>query len=863
MLPSALRAQGYQIADGLPYHASSVYYVTLKNAVGENINSQFSAVEGAIGAFVGNELRGVSQWQATGKKAGEGVFVIRVWGSKDDEATATFRLRDDKGLEYQIASHDFSQDQEGTYGTPSAPVAFTLNTVTGISLPFTDITLKMGETRSIQPTLVPADHSPLLTTLKYTYSSDNAAITVSENGMITADAVGQGKVTVKVTPGNFTAQATVKVEKAPDKINVTEIKNNMASDKIEMEVGDQLLLDFSVLPENATNKAVKFTNNYEVIDIKQETETSPVTIIAKKEGQSVLTVISDDNEQITLTYNITVKKKVISVTKIEVNPTAIAAYVGESYSFTLSVLPDNATNKEVEASVGNTSIVDLDMDNKKITAKAVGTTKVVFRSKDGSNVEATLNVTVSAVPVVNLSFASQELTASKLRDNVLTLTKEETADFLPSRVELVFSKATNGEPAATATMADNTGLKWNVRGQYVGKHTVKIKYNGKEQAATCNVNIPAEYVLEKGWGWMSLYAAQGGSIALKNNGKWISLQIDANNKVEEIRSQHALLYNDPELGFFGDIESLTPSDGMYKVYCQYAQSVSNRMVLNAGYNNLKYAASMQLPAVRKGYTWVTYPHEIDHSLSALSTYLVKGAVSGDLIIGRDFFAEYDGKEWVAPDAFHFEAGKGYIYYTNSEAQHTINWGPATLGSDPAEARRIETTQAGQSDENAKTSVWEYNPYLYPECMAIVARLEGISDPENYSVGAFVGDECRGKGEAASNGLMYIAVSGERGDRVSFRLYYKPAERVLNIEGTGISFTGRAGSHSNPVVLRPDITAIDDVMCSRDLNNGSVYDLQGRPVNATSNCGPSSFRKGIYLKTVTEGGHRVTRKIISK
>ena len=67
---------------------------------------------------------------------------------------------------------------------------------------------------------------------------------------------------------------------------------------------EQVLLDFSVLPENATNKAVTFTNDYDIVDIRQETETSPVIIVAKKAGEDELTVISDDNGQATLTYYI-------------------------------------------------------------------------------------------------------------------------------------------------------------------------------------------------------------------------------------------------------------------------------------------------------------------------------------------------------------------------------------------------------------------------------------------------------------------------------------------------------------------------------------------------------------------------------
>ena len=671
VLPVALRAQGYQMSGGGHYHASSVYYVTLKDAAGEDINSQYAAVEGVIGAFVGDELRGISQWQSTGKAAGQGIFIIRVWGNKDDASTATFRLCDKQGLEYQIGSQAFSQDEEGTYGSPSAPITFTVSTVTGISLPSTEITLLVGETQSVQPELQPANHSTLLTTMKYAYSSNNAAFTVSEDGIITAIAEGQGTLTVKATPGNFTAQATVKV---------------------------------------------------------------------------------------------------------------------------------------------------------------------------------------SAVPMVTLGFASKELTVSKLYDATLTLTKEGTAAFLPSRVELVFSKAANGEPVATATMADETGLKWTLRGQYVGKHTVKIKYNGKEQSASCGINVPAEYPIQQGWGWMSFYAISNkGVLPLMTNDNWKALIIDEDNLVADIRTQQHVLHYDPKYGFLGNLIELRADEGMFKMRGDFSDDHAGTMVINVGYNNLLLGSNLPNPKVKKGYTWVNYPHEISHHIDVLNTYLKKTAAEGDLIIARNGFAEFDGEEWISEGDFTFTPGNGYIYFTESTVERSIDWGPATLGPDPAPARSIKGAEYTSTE-----TIWNYNPYLYPDCMPIVAQLDGITDPENYSVGAFVGDECRGRGEAASNGLMYIAVSGERGDKVSFRLYHKPTAMFIGIEGTGLSFTQRAGNYRNPIVLRPDMTTIGHAACDLSTDNEAVYNLQGRRITSVK-----GSKKGLYITTVTEGGHRVTRKIISK
>ena len=622
VLPLALRAQGYQLAGGGQYHASSVYYVTLKDAAGGNINSRYAAVDGAIGAFVGDELRGVSTWQRTGNNPGQGVFLVRVWGSTGDESAATFRLHDQQGLEYQIGSHAFTPGEEATYGSPSAPIVLTLSPVTGIALPFTEITLKVGETRSVQPTFLPADHSTLLSAMKYAYSSDADAFKVSDDGTLTALAVGQGKLTVKATPGNFTAQATVKVEKAPDKVPVTEIRNNMTSDHIVMEVGEQVLLDFSVLPENATNKAVTFTNDYDIVDIRQETETSPVIIVAKKAGEDELTVISDDNGQATLTYYIKVKEK--------------------------------------------------------------------------------------PLPPVTLTFAVQEITLSKLRDKELVIKKGSGDNVVPSKVELVFSQAANGEPVAVATMADDTGLKWTVRGKYVGEHSVKIKYNGEEQQATCRVNVPAEYTFAAGWDWISFYAAPSGGVSLPT--ALTSLNVDDANRIHEIRSQEQFLRYDAKLGYFGNLDILTASGASYRILSAYDEAHSARMVLNLGHGYLAWAPAQQ--RLVPGYTWIAYPYELDHAFDRLADELSVAADEDDMIIGRDGFAEYTGTGWKTTDGFTLRAGQGYIYYNAGKQEKTLQWTSQTMTSDP-DPEPADNTRHSQLAETR---------YRYPETMPVVCHM---------------------------------------------------------------------------------------------------------------------------------------------
>lgn len=588
VLPHTLRAQGYQVADELPYHASSVYFLILENPDGQNVNSLYSSTAGAIGAFVDGELRGSSQWQPTGTAAGQGFFFIRVWGDKEDPASVTFRLHDTSGQEQMIGTQPFAQGLEGTYGTPSNPIRLTV--------------------------------------------------------------------------------------------------------------------------------------------------------------------------------------------------------------------------KEPE------------------------------------------------VPEVTLAFAVQSLTASKLRDTELTLTRFGSATFLPSKVELVFNKADNGDPVATATMADDSGMKWMVRGVYAGQHSIRIKYNGKEQTSACQLNIPAEYPIEPGWNWLSFYAiVAGDSYPLKSGDNYVGLSIDEDNFISDIRTQTGVLHYDVQLGYVGNLSVLSASDGAIKILGKYEDNATQRIILNAGYENLLKGSNLPMPQVKSGYTWVNYPHEISHSIDDLSAYLSKTAADGDMLIGRDGFALFNGEEWIASSDFRLEPGHGYIYYSESPALRYIDWGindPSILPAPRHRARCIAE----------ETSPWNCQPGRYPDCMPVVACLKGIDHPEDYAIGAFVGEECRGKGEVVgSEGLLFVAVSGQRGDQVTFRLYNKATATVTAIPDTEVGFIGHIGNSYAPLQLSPSHIAIEETDTDgQSVPTVTVYDLQGRRITSTS-----SLRRGLSIVTVTKGDHRVTRKIISK
>jgi len=305
----ALRAQNYSLPDEVNrFDASAVYCVDVQNAAGRRISNQF-ADEGAIGAFVGTELRGVSQLWPSLSQEGKTVLLVRVWGNDADPSTVTFRTRSNN-IEYQISTQTFDGGQEVTYGSPSAPVVFTFEPLTGLKLEPTNVLVTLGSTAQATPVLRPENHSTVLSTITYKYGSSAPEVfTVSDDGVVSGLALGNGYLSGRAMLGDselFSAMATVSVVK--QYVPVTSIRNNMPSAEINVYVGGDFQLDFTVLPEDATIKNVSYTIADEDMVGYNEYEPGKFNFQAFSTGQTTITVTSDDNRDISLIYTIKVEE---------------------------------------------------------------------------------------------------------------------------------------------------------------------------------------------------------------------------------------------------------------------------------------------------------------------------------------------------------------------------------------------------------------------------------------------------------------------------------------------------------------------------------------------------------------------------
>lgn len=589
-----------------------------------------------------------------------------------------------------------------------------------------------------------------------------------------------------------------------------------------------------ITPEDATNKDFyieypsddAFTNN-----------------IAYMTGEYPINIVSEDNNE----YSAEATLYVIAIDA----PTSLEMEIGESYNdlltdmitidpqiCTWNILPDQTDADAFENGV----------------AKQAGEYTLVVTCNENPRATAEITVTVTA-PVVITYPAS--LTISKLKDTELTLTiTEGEENFNPELLDIwIEGETAGGLPMPTITEEEGSnGLKWNIRGYAVGRYYSYITYNGKlmnnvEDYAELSLALPAEIPFNPtGWDW--IYSP---SYINFDDPTW--LDDGAGNRVIEIRSQTDLLYNDATLGIFGSLYGLTPDDGMYKIKADYTDADKAVIIDLSGdctWERNPYKA------IVKGYNWIGYPNEWDMTVADLNT-LGNMAYDGDQIIGKNSFAEYDAASggWVANGDFYFQAGKGYLYYCTGE-----NGIPNGFSFDfTPESSSEVTPPMGQSvalatQRAAAESVWQYDAGQFADNMAIVAEIPQLDFPADYTVGAFVGDECRGKGSAVQGGKMMISVAGKAGERVTFRLHNELTGEFIDLNET-LTYAQRAGSLKKPVVLTSDgiTTNIAENIAPEAAVEG-IFDLSGRRVEKMN-------ASGVYIVKTLQNGKIVAKKVVKK
>ncbi len=296
---------------------------------------------------------------------------------KNVDLPGTFHRLDDPSVTFNTLPYNYTSSFTIVRGDYVVP--------TSISVSPTSKSIGIGASFTIVPTVLPANATDKSVT--WTSSAPTIA-SVDATGKVTGLASGTATITATTNNGGYTANCTVTVSNA--KVDVTGI--SVSPTTRTMNVGEDYHLTATVTPDNATDKSITWSSS----DPTVATVNADAIVTALKAGTATITATTNDGGY-TATCVITVIGGTVDVTGITVTPTTKALTVGEDFTITSTVTPDNATDKSVTWTTSDDTIATVDA-NGKVTALKEGTATITATTNDGG-FKATCTVTVSATKI--------------------------------------------------------------------------------------------------------------------------------------------------------------------------------------------------------------------------------------------------------------------------------------------------------------------------------------------------------------------------------------------------------------------------------------------------------------------------------
>lgn len=250
-------------------------------------------------------------------------------------------------------------------------------------------TLKVGgfSTYSVEYTPSNATNTELV------WSSENVEIaTVDNTGKVTAVKVGEVKIIAKLKSDN-SIQASFVIKVVAEDILVSSITLDVNT--LEMNTGDTDIIKYSVLPINATDKAITWiSSNTNVATV----EDGVVTAITA--GTTKITAKSSNGE--TAICDVTVKEKsaVIEVESIRCNKPEVEVIIGayDIVRVSFTALPEEAIDKSLTYTSSDESICTVSVTGK-INAVKEGVATITAKSNNGKTAECKVVVKRKVVEI--------------------------------------------------------------------------------------------------------------------------------------------------------------------------------------------------------------------------------------------------------------------------------------------------------------------------------------------------------------------------------------------------------------------------------------------------------------------------------
>ncbi len=599
---------------------------------------------------------------------------------------------------------------------------------------------------------------------------------------------------------------------------------------IEVTVGNTTSFSVNLLPTNHNQIVDEDKTRWEY-QARSESNIVPFTVNDEQlsvtgttVGTGTLTAIffSGNSNGLRATATVNVTEQVIDVTGITASEesTNITMYVGDTFYPQYVIQPENATNKNVTLTAADNTILGSIDNGSGVEALKAGTTTLTVTTEDGGY-SVVYTITVKK-RVESIEFNAGPLTI--VRDTKVQLTADmftvepADADFDFSQLHFLSDYETIVEALAGLWVIGDDGKT------IIGftPYTYQLSYSyGDDPDYTVEgefeVKVQDKVQLASGWNWI------GSPYAYSVN----DIQKQAGENFIEARSKSQLVYNDDAYGLFGDLTDIAVATG-YKV----KTGAATNLIFDV--DDDTWLSEETNVTTARGWNWFGNP------LPRATTIenLISEAFDGDIVKTLDGMATYtDDEGWSSPLAIGEHEG---FLYKSSESNLQITFDPIQCFDSEEYTAAIINGNTGGNGIKAQ-SVWRYDVGTYPSNMGIIAASDVLDDAGRFTIGAFVGDECRGQG-TLQKGRWFIVAHAQGGEQISLRLYDHMTGEFspLFIDGNeSIRFAEIAGSMKAPLQLSgPAVTAISTVKTVAEPASDVIYNLSGQRVGRV--------QKGLYI-----------------
>ena len=296
-------------------------------------------------------------------------------------------------IEICVGNQSETIDIEVVDGTPISSMKINTNSYT-----FTDIDDIYTPSVDITPS------NATNTKLKWLSSDKNIATVNIISGKITPVGNGKCKINVYATDGSgLVAQLDVKVDIKAKSVSFENSEYNITS------VGQKINVNASVLPEKTNNKTLEYkSSNEKIAVVDGEGNVTPVG-----NGMCQITATTTDGSNLQAKCNVNVDIKPIKVTDIKIRQKSYTIIsLNQTPSFRTTITPSDATNKKVKWTSSNENIAVVS-ENGIVTPVKNGTCKIIATTTDGTNLSASIDITVD-FKVTSISFSTKSYTITSV-----------------------------------------------------------------------------------------------------------------------------------------------------------------------------------------------------------------------------------------------------------------------------------------------------------------------------------------------------------------------------------------------------------------------------------------------------------------